>query len=734
MGNDAAFYMAATYAAGEGEYLGCVDGLAQGIHNGYQKTKNPSAELLTRYRGEYSQVSMTNAVSRAKTQARKEGRGVADGEIIGRFRSVVDTNQAPDAEYVYPSHTFRGYDNGYVTDQRGGSFDEVYNLNWVSRNDKSLRRIEARAVYGMYNGTYNAAKLCKPVNVLFAADNTRLTLWDYFKARSEFRFQNYGWKNVDRSLKHFLNNVSGRLERIYYDSKIQGSTERVSVVIQTARAEVSYRPAVAAVTEPILDAAGLPTGEVRVITPAVAERAFVPSRPEIREMQDRPVSGRGKDYYRNIYKDAFKLSYDKYYRTKFFSVAFIKNISIFGGVGELAGSAVGKKVADDQARMISYDNKYREDSIGAFNIEWKVNYDQQWASIWSHFDTNAMVEVNEVTINGDKKTADGIFTSGEKVGAQLRLTNIGRGQNKKVYYRLYGDVQGNQKEYSVNAPTSARFNVGNDSMGNIKTGVPREQIQVGVQIRGAVEFDSSLTNRKSKRHQINAYAEIKGSPSATLNAISGAGSVRVELTNPANANFDTGKLVSVTADLGKFGVKQSETFTLPGQSSRVTTLSFSGLDPLKVIQNGGISGTISANLGGADTESKQVRQAIGMTRNQAYATYYNELVSDREVNSGSADRAGRTTQMVSIIHSITEDEKGTNWKDTYQANKSAVGQLAAAYTSSKAAGTLSEGAKSRYNELGLALDQIEVSATKRKAYRAVLNKFAPSVEVKKKNK
>ncbi|OFZ19743.1 MAG: hypothetical protein A2X94_16965 [Bdellovibrionales bacterium GWB1_55_8] len=729
MGVGAARYMAERYSQNEGKYLGCVDGLQQGLGSGYFMTKDPNASQLEEARKRYVSTKMESAITRATAQARKDGQRIADDVIISRFRAVVGNNQEPDGNYDYPAHSFGGFDDGYIHDRQGGSFDEVYKLGWVDKGVRDFRAIEARAVHRLHKETYAPNKLCQPVEALFTEN---LTLWDYFAARGKYNFEKYGWRDETRSLNYFRTKLSGTTEVLFYNA-IQGRMmeQKYQVEIQPARREGIPG------TEVIET---LPDGKTRLKRDEQGNIVYGQYRdiPAVVETRTRmvPDPDRSKAYYQGIFHETFTEAYRDFYITQYFGLGFVSAHRQSQAMGELVGQMIGKIVAADYADFLAYDNKYRQDSVGAYNIEWKTNYDAQWSRIWKVFAEHAVVEIDDLSLFGDLD--DDIFQAGERVKATLALTNLGR-KSEDIAFQMYGALSGAAQTFTWparNVPISNRFGVETPFLGQIDKNIgPRQTASIGIKARGPVEFDTSLNTKKGKNLTINEVAEIDAA-NASVNELTGSGGVQIKLVNPSK--LESPAMITLRVILGNnLGRFEQETLKMAGKETRMVSVQFAQLDPLDVIRLGGVSGTVQSVMGGRVLHERSFSAGVP-AQYIAIAKYFNALAigPDGAVATGSDDRMGRLQEVMAIIQQMTQEDirNDVDWDKPGSLDHTVVGQLGKMFLSSKAAGKLNAEAQNYYNELGKNLNTLEVGMFSRKAFRKALNTFAPDVKVKKKNK
>lgn len=710
MGVAAAKFMAEKYAQGEGRFLGCVDGLQQGVFNGFVSNKNPSAEMINQARAQYSNTTMNSAVSRATDKADSQGESVAAGEIISRFREVVNTDSKPNSTYSYPDHDFSGFENGYEFDKRGGDFGTVTRLGWVNSNSALGDKIAARAVYNIsQTSNYGRDRLCQSRDVLF--DNLgEISLWDYFSARGRYNFTKYGWREVNRSWDFFVNREAGHVTKLYYQNEITDKTESY---VETYTVQVPVKK-----LEPVLGPDGKPTGEYKEVTVMVDEQ-----RTRVATRVIHP-----KSYYQGIYGQSFREAYDQYYLIQYFGRGFVDAHRTSRTIGELAGAAIGQGVAKDTADELAYNAKYKLDSLNAFATRWRTNFDREWARIWNLFENNAMVELNELSLVG--ADSDDIFMANERLSARVAVTNLGR-KADSVSLSLFGDINGKSESFSMFAPVSSSVSFATPVLASISNGVAaRQNARVGARVTGAVDFSAYLDTDKGLSLLVNEVAEIN-KVTGSLEGTKGKGSLQVEIVNPSNR--ETTALVTVRVDLGKFGTFQTESLKLAGKESRIVNLPLSGFDPLELILEGGLSGSVETMMNGRVLHESSV--TMSLNQNEALVDYFNALVTGQSTATGSDTVDGRIQELMNRIQDETAGiAKNTDWGNDSAVSRTLVGMLGRSYLSAQAAGVLNATAKAKYNQLGAALDSIDPGVFKRKAYRAALNRFAPDVKVKKKNK
>jgi hypothetical protein len=725
----AARFMAEKFAQAEGEYLGCVDGLRQGIHYGFLESNDPEPYIKGAKR-KYRQTTLTSAFERAKRKADKQGTNISEGIVISRFRDALSQNSKAVYEHDYPAHSFDGFENGYQYDKNnkmGSSSTSLYSgpyrSNWINDDDSYFRKFEARSIYRLHENNYRPEKLCLPGQVMF--DTKKYNLWDYYNFRNDYDFSNFKWKSPKRAFNRFLRKKNGRLrERFQYNNiKPSMRVEKIKVV---------DRKAIPA--KPVKDSQGKPI--IDPITKKVIMTKVVPAVTHI-EKRKVEVEGRGLQYYQGIFEDAFLDAYDNHFVERFFGRGFKKNHLIFRNVGETIGETIGHEVAQEKAEAIVYNNKYRRVSLRAFNNRWERNYDEQWDDVWAQFENNAVVELNQISIIGEDPK-DGVFKSGEGLQSKIVLTNLGlKPQRMKV--KMFGDLANEKSLHTISvkaAKADQRFKT--PFMASLSSNLrPQEYARVGVEVEGGVSFRSRLTKRRNVNLMIHEEAEINRAR-VLINELSGKGSVQVEIVNPTQ--LKTSSMIQITVDLGQFGVLKSESMHLDSEEKRVITIPVSGIDPLDVYNNNGeIEAFVSLSMNKRALHEKRARQSVSSTKD-LLAKYFHALLTskDGEVSVGDSDRNGRIQELMSLIqvHTANDIKNDLKWSNATNMSYTIIGRLGNLYQSAKASNGLNAKALELYSNLGLNLDLMmeDVSFTQRDNYRDVLRVFSPTVKEGKKNK
>jgi hypothetical protein len=201
-GVNAARWMAEKYAKSTGKYLGCLDGYYQGIWDGYLSGKNPTQQMNKEAEALVSGARFDSALSRAESKAQGDAQTASADQIVNRYRDVLDSNTLPNKEYQYPKITFNGFEDGYEYDMARVSegekldFSQAISAGLVNANSSFEDKVTARKALQLQS--QYAQSLCDNKDTVFGRRSMPgMSIWDFFKARRQYDFQNYGWQNPD---------------------------------------------------------------------------------------------------------------------------------------------------------------------------------------------------------------------------------------------------------------------------------------------------------------------------------------------------------------------------------------------------------------------------------------------------------------------------------------------------------------------------------------------------------
>lgn len=724
--------MAAVYAAGEGNYLGCVDGYQQGIYRGFNASSNPSAGMLREAQNDLQDVRLTNAINRGKAKASKDSRFSTESEIIKRFRdasrfSENDRITAPSKDYsdVLDVPKFDGFSDGYAADGKGGSFNDVINAGWVRSSDSINRRIQARAVARQFGIRGNLSEKCSKFPTLFNGRLHTVSMWDLFSAYGQYNFKDYGWKSTTRAW-----------------NKFKTSEEQESVAfrnIQDVKEPYQHRVGYEKKPEPRMQdeigADGQPTGRQVPVLDAngrpVIDMVDDLTKP-IFETRYRVVTGKSAEKLKKIYADSFADSYQNLAR-EHFGKAFVSQHKVASAMGADSGKAVGVIVAKDIAKQLAYDEKYKIQSASAFSAEYEKLFKKSWFENYNYFANNAMIEILEVDLVG--KNADGIFRKNEQIRPIVKMRNLGlKKGNVRVEMDGYGLATSANDFDSLLAPASLTFTYDDgDYLGRLKDDLNvMGTTDVTVKVKGPnIDKVFALNSSKTKRITINEVAEIHGVNNQLNSFVKGDATVFVTIKNPSTQT--TAAMVDLNVVLNNGRSFSASTSKLAGGEQRRVPVRMTGLDPIDIIN--GVYGTVSTKIGTKTIHSDSgVRMDVGLE--SGVSEYFHAVVNNETTNFGSdelrEDRLETLYQTVvsETIKNISRDQ--VRWGNPAVVNRTILGKLISKYKSSSAAGKLSSEAIQVYEGLGKELNAAFKDGKDYKEFLELIQVLDPSAEKKSK--
>ncbi len=718
-GVGAARYVAERFAQEEGRLLGCMDGVQQGLSAGYSETSEPRAQDLSAANAKYQNVLMKSAVERAQKLALSQSSNLAESTIIKRFRDVVGTGQAPDGSYNYPRNDFQGFKDGFEFDQKLGDPAGLPS-DWWSQSGTPAEKYETMAIYELHRTKYSPQNICKRSdNVMFDDQLTQVNLWQYFRAHGQYDFKRYGWNDENRSWSYFQNRMNDEPLKLDYGN-IQGKTEKAIV-------KKERRPGVPDKN---------PDGSIR--KNERGETVWL-QQPEYDEtFVDRPVTGRGAEYYKNIYQSGFLKAYKEYYMAVYFRNSF--RLSFLEGVrwGENLGRQIGQTVAVQRADAMAYNAKYDLDSRLTFSDEWKKNYDNQWSSYWSEYATKPQVELLSVKFVGD--FPNGIFQAGEGLSALVKMRNLGlKPDTTQVWLR--GNVeQTSSIPFAIGIAASSLLQSQTPVLGKISAVPAQSYARVGIRIDASTgTYSSALVGSATQDLLINEVAEIKKDTIIVqLNPLKGTGFLLFELINPSTQ--ETSASVDMVATVDGVVVGQEVTGKLQPGTPKDVSVPLTGFDPMVIIEKG-LSGTIRTIMGGRTLHQASWQRSFGVRR-QMLADYFLDLLTDPDHAAvGTSSVNNRVSQISQMILSETNDniKRGINWADSGVTHETLLGSVAESFAAAKVAGKISGPVQAKIDSLCRELETLSSQfgtwdsvQGRKKEYRRVLNRMSGEVKVKKK--
>ncbi len=700
-------WMAEKYAKNTGKYLGCLDGFYQGVYDGYQGAINPTADMSAEAAAYVKGAKFETASSRGLERAKAEGQTESADQIIGRYRAVIGLKDSqgrqvlPDKGYNYPKVTFTGFDDGYEFDilkQSNKDFEAVYQTGWVTERSSFEDRLAARRALALQKEYAN--NLCNQNDTIFGRRNMPVvTIWDYFRARRQQDFKDYGWRNPDWAWEIFDRDERS-LEQYLTFKRLESLEKTVSQIIniteQRLKLDASGNPIrkLKADGTPMLDAQGRPVFEMEeIITGTRLETKRVPlTSGEIQELK-------------NIYINGFKLAYDRYYARQYASQNYVSEGADKYKVARIIGAAIGKDVAEHTAKRVAYNTQYKAQSASKFAEEVKRLYKQSFDRLIGIFENNPVLELNDAEVVG--MTNDSIYRPGEELRVQFAVTNLGEAARaSSLTLDNSIDVITNRGGFSFTAPILARTNYTTNVIGQISNDkFARETIQVAMGIRNPGDLEEvakPLIVRKGKTITLNDYAEIDNVKSE-LDYLAGELNILVDLKNPASIESPT--IAIVEAKISGDGTVEKNVEPIAAKSSRSVSLNVTNMDPLAIIINRRIDGVVNAKIMNKTVHRTTFSRDLNVDGKTALSAYFDALAVKKTSNTGKESRADRVAKLEGMLESYLKDDiaENTLWKNEAEMGRTIVRSIQKAYDESKRAGRLNADAQKIYDSLAQVL-------------------------------
>ena len=735
-GVSAARWMAEKYAKNTGKYLGCLDGYYQGLDDGFSAGINPTPDMLNLAQEYVKGANFESANRRAEDQARVSGKTESADQIIQRYRSVVGVKNPqgqvlPDKSYVLPPVDFDGFNDGYETDilpRINSEFENLYRLGWVDRKSPFADKVAAKKILGL---SKDSANFCSINETIFGRRQMpNMSLWDIFKSRRQYDFQNYGWRNPDWAWEIFDRDEK-TLEQ--YQTFVRLKNLEKTVVETIPVKQMRYK--LDASGQPIrkLDAEGKPAVDTNGQPLFEMEEIITGYRNETRRVR---LSDAEVKELTNIYISGFKTSYDRYYARQYASMSYHQEGAEKYRIAQMIGKLVGEDVAQNVARRNAYNQQYRLVSARKYAEKLHQIYKASFDRILSIFENNPVIELNDAMIIGQQ--ADSIFRAGEDLKVQFAVTNLGEATRPSTMSFINSlDVSTSGRNFIFTAPSLERSNYITPVLGQINgLAEARQTVRLGMIVSNPgnlAEVANSLVVRKDKSIILNDYAEIDD-VRGTLDFIQGKLDLIVKVKNASS--IDSQFISTIEVDLGTAGSDAKEVEPIGARSVRPVALQVSKIDPLALIINGQVSGFATARLGNKTTHRTNFSFQVSVDKKMALVTYLDALATKRTTNTGSEQFNDRLAKLFGMVESFVRDSIVSNvlWKR--DVGNTIIADIKEMYQESKRAGRMTKEAQEVYNQLGSLLAKkindrdfrngggLRFKRANKKAYLAAITEFA----------
>jgi len=708
-GVSAARWMAEKYAQKAGQYLGCVDGFTQGVWDGYLMGKNPSAEMTQSAQDYLSQATLDSATSRGEQYAVDTAATESADEIIRRYREVIRLKDA--GQQVLPDKTpdlskipqFKGHDDGYIYDLEqgnisGGSFKDAISANYIDANSSFEDKIAAKKAYNLQG--QRAQDLCDVNSTIFGRYSMpQYTIWDYFKQQRQVNFQEYGWKNSNWAWDIYMQDERSLAQYQNYE----GIRDlKKDVIVKTPITETKLKLdangnpilIVDAQGAPILDSSGQKQYEMYE---EIVDYDIRTVREKLNSNDIKALQG--------IYRTAFVEAYSRYYAKQYASIKYHTEGLDKYDLAKQIGQAIGEEVAFHTARKAAYDSKYKTDSRSAYDKKAKDMYMNSFNELINVFENNPVVELNEIYVDGETK--DEIYRRGENLSANISVTNLGE-VTDKVTIRLSSsiDVIASQSGYSFNPAPLARSEYSTGIIGQISNDAQlRSQVNATMNVQNPSflnKVSRELEIDKTRGLYIQDYAEIE-KVDYDLRLLDGEVDILVDVTNSAGVEAPAMPNVRVVLQ-GIDKELDKDMLKIAPRDTNRAKITLSGLDPIDLIERSNITAKVYVTMGSNNKliDSKEIKIRTVGNATDAYAKYFDSLVTDKIDNTGSSSKTERINDLIkkisnSVDYSLSNDK--VKWRKQDHVNRTIISDLQVNYRASKAAGFITSAAQENYDVL-----------------------------------
>ena len=557
-----------------------------------------------------------------------------------------------------------------------------------------------------------------------------MSIWDIFRSRRQYDFQNYGWRNADWAWEIFDRDEK-TLEQYQTFARLRNLektiTETIPVKQSRYKLDASGQPIrkLDAEGKPAVDANGQPLFEMEEIITGYRNET---RRVKLSDEEVRALT--------NIYVTGFKTSYDRYYARQYASMSYHLEGAEKYRLAQIIGKLLGEDVAQNVARRNAYNQQYRMVSARKYAEKLHQIYKTNFDRILGIFENNPVIELNDAMVIGQQQ--DSIFRAGEELKVQFSVTNLGEASRPSTMsFVNSSDVMASGRNFMFTAPSLERSDYVTPVLGQINgLAEARQTIRLGMVVSNPgdlAEVARSLVVRKDKTLMLNDYAEIDD-VKGTLDFIQGKLDLIVNVKNASSV--DSQFISTIEVDLGTAGSDAKELEPIGARSVRPVALQINRIDPLALIINGEVSGLASARLGNKTTHRTNFSFKVNVDKKMALVTYLDALATKRTSNTGHEQFNDRVAKLFGMVESFVRDSISSNvlWKR--DVGNTIIADIKEIYQESKRAGRMDKSAQEVYNQLGTLLAKhindsdfrngggLRFKRANKKAYLAAIAEFA----------
>ncbi|MGK5086098.1 hypothetical protein WDW86_00935 [Bdellovibrionota bacterium FG-2] len=342
---------------------------------------------------------------------------------------------------------------------------------------------------------------------------------------------------------------------------------------------------------------------------------------------------------KTIFLSAFKNSY-AWYVNYYFAKTFNENIDMGQLAGEMVGTQVGKRLAANTGLVGAFNKKFKESSTLSFRDSFVSAYTGYFNSNFQDYLNNPKLSISFDSVVGAEN--DGILQPGEIISAKFSVQNIG-GVGTPLEAYLTGDViEGSTLTFNIARLKSAAFTA--TQVAKIDPRLqPREKAKLVLHVNG-LQDDLSET--------VQRFVEMSES-SLRLDVSKGAGEITTAVQNVSTVRTP-GKVEATLRLNGKVAAVQELGFIAHGDTAE-TVLSFSGIDPLFLIDGSSLEAKVTITMEGAMMDSREV-SIRAQDPDASLANYFNKLINGSGMVPAGTSREDRVAEVRTRIVSINKSE------------------------------------------------------------------------------
>lgn len=699
-GVNASRQTAEKYAQKAGYFLGCVDGTAQGLHQGFQAGRNPTDSDLKEAEAYLREAKFTSALERAKKLATEDSRGASADELVDRYRAVLNSKDGagravlPNKAIKYPDIVFGGFTDGYDVDVRdkGGSskYNRAIELKWITPNSPYDDQFFAiKSVDG-----YSNVPLCNQDGTFFGRNRLYApSWWDYWQARGVYNFEQYGWNNADWAwdiLEYQDSNLDAYMK---YKSGYSGLKKTILVDEPITEKRVKKDANGNIVQEPGPDGVMRDVYVDVVVGTRQVQKTVNLSAAEVAELQ-------------SIFRDYFKLSYGRYYAQQYASIGYNRTGMERMQISYELGKSLGREYAVESARRNAYDQAYRRTSVAAYSEVFRQLYEESFKSLLALFENNPILELQHYSLF-EENPSDGAYTAGEGIGANIKVANLGERAGSSTFGVASNSALSSLGVFSFIPTALATTSYQTPILGRLSMAAMARQ---SVDVTGVLSAPGALNQIQSKLNRTGNRGVTVRSPveivsvKPQLDPLTGAFSVEVMIENPLKTQSLLAD-VEVEFDFKSPMLNKASVLPMSGSTRELKRIQMSSVNAIELIRRRSIPGEVRVRLGDRIVDERPTKIELMTDPRVLISQYFDFLARGSVANIDESDRLNRLQELKSMIEAEIDESirARTLWKRPSQFSETILPRLQEVYLSSKGSGWMAPDAQGQYDQLAQSL-------------------------------